>query len=294
MPQKKHLLYYRAAHFLIAITVFFPGIIFSYNLAPFLLSSFSEVYVTSSDTSSSKKISQAGMFFYDPPIRKQDDQKRWFLRFTPGFKLLSGNTDLITLKGELGLTFDDGITEYSNNISVSYSRVNKELAVNNGHLLLKYDRYIYKRWEFFVFSKFEYDIVAELSIRNNSGAGVKFVAFNNKYWRTDISLAPVFQYERYEQIEKDIDARFSLRYRLQLTPVESLHLSATLFYIPNIANFSDYRIELSTPLKTKLISFSRSGHLSLVVGYLLRYNSFVPVDVENLNQETTVGFELQI
>ena len=233
-------------------------------------------------------------FSYHPPTKKPKGQKRWFFIFSPKLNSFLGNNEILSFGGNAGLEYNDSILEVQAEYSAMYSRAQGELVAHIGNVVLRYDNYVFSRWEFFTFSRFTYDVMANLKVRNNTGAGMKFVAFRNRYLLTDISGAPVLQFEKYEQLDRTFDIRFSLRYRTNMFLTKGISLNSAVFYIPAFYNFSDYRIELDASGKIELFTLPTLQSLHLIVSYTLRFNSFAPSGTYKGDHTTTIAIELRI
>jgi hypothetical protein len=91
----------------------------------------------------------------------------------------------------------------------------------------------------------------------------------------DLSAAPTFQYEQRSDNTNIIDPRLSFRYRIVIHPLKAVQFNFTLFYIPNMIDFSDYRYDADTYIKfTLLESITGIGSgLYLNIGYKRKFNS---------------------
>lgn len=208
------------------------------------------------------------VFSYEEPVRKEPDDKRWFLTLSGWYERKTGNTDTLKTNGQTDIVFDDNISEFRMGGRIFYGEnaglVNEHKATG----VVKYDHYFLPHFEMFIFSQSDYNVPAKLSLRNNSGAGIKFAFFRNAFWKMDISGAPVYQYEDYKTRDTREEIRCSLRYRVVVTPIRSVVLSFASFYIPRMTDWSAYRSVLDSTLSVSLTKI-----IALKAGFLRNYNS---------------------
>lgn len=206
---------------------------------------------------------------------KGPKDKKFFLTLGVGYSRAIGNTDTQDVDTNAHIKYDDGRMEFSLGADYHYGETSSVLSENNFSGIVMYDYYLHKRWEVFFFSKFEFDEIANLVFRNNTGAGIKFVIFKNWFWKMDISGAPVFQYQLISDNSETIDPRLSFRYRIKMKPWKFLTFNMVLFYIPNMLNFEDYRYEFDTSINIALKEFTqyKGTGLFLKAGYKRKFNS---------------------
>ncbi len=210
---------------------------------------------------------ERGLFSYEAPVQKEPEEKRWFLTLSGWYERKTGNTDTLKTNGQADIIFDDNISEFRLGGRIFYGKnaglVNEHKATG----VAKFDHYFLPRFEMFIFSQSDYNIPAKLSYRNNSGVGVKFSFFRNAFWKVDVSAAPVYQYEDYETRDTREEFRWSLRYRVYITPAQPVAASFTAYYIPRMAGWADYRSILDSS-----ISISVTKFIALKAGFLRNYN----------------------
>ena len=124
--------------------------------------------------------------------------------------------------------------------------------------------------ELFLFSTAEYNEIIELEHRNNSGGGIKFLFIRNRYVLADLSAAPVYQYEKFEQNQAREEKRWSLRGRIELNPFNDEYMVRYYFYyIPEIGNSSNYRTIHDFSASKKIM-----GNVHFRGGYRREFNTY--------------------
>jgi hypothetical protein len=210
---------------------------------------------------------KTNIFSYEEPVRKESEERRWFLTLSGWYERKTGNTDTLKTNGQVDLVFDDNISEFRVGGRIFYGENAGEVNEHRATSVIKYDHYFLPRLELFIFSQSDYNVPAKLSFRNNSGSGVKLTFFRNAFWKMDASGAPVYQYEDYETRENTDEFRWSFRYRVNVTPVSPVTLSLTAFYIPRMAGWRAYRSVLDATLAVSITKL-----VTLKAGFLRNYN----------------------
>lgn len=208
-----------------------------------------------------------------PITLKPDTEKKWFFSVMTGYGLTAGNTGSHNADAGVAIEYENGLMALNVNADYHYGELAGVRSKNNFSGSVLYDYYLHRRWEIFVFTKCEFDSPASLIFRNNTGAGIKFVIFNNWFWKMDISAAPVFQYQ-VTNIES-FDPRISFRYRVNMTPWKILTVKAVLFFIPNMLNFANYRYEFEASARLALKEFTPGSGTGLFfnIGYSRKYDT---------------------
>ncbi len=232
----------------------------------------------------------------EPLKIKDEDEKKWFFELSAGYGLKMGNTDTQDVDSKASLEYNSGKTEFNVSTNIHYGETSGEITENNFLGSVMYDYYLVRRWEFFFFSRFEYDFVGGIIFRNNIGAGIKFVLFKNWFWKMDISGAPVFQYELQENNRGLIDPRLSFRYRVKMLPLKILSFNYVMFYIPNMLDFTDYRYDVDTYFQIRVTKFNTipDSGLYINIGYKRRYDSDPPVGNEEGDNNFYVSLSVKL
>lgn len=215
-----------------------------------------------------KKWVWTDIFAFDTPRQKGPDDKKWSFSLGGMFFDKNGNTDSLLANGETNLEFDDNVKNFEIFYQTFYSKVKGDVIENRGNGIVKYDHFLIPRVEFFMFTQHEYNKRLLLKYRNNDGAGLKFVLIRNNYWKLDISGAPVFQYEEYEEKDPKKEKRWSLRFRTRITPFKPISLNYVFFYIPNMTDKENYRYSHDASAVIAMTNI-----LSFKLGYIYMYNN---------------------
>ncbi len=207
---------------------------------------------------------------------KTPEEKRWFFTLGAWYEKKLGNTDMMRVNGSALVEFNNGVSEFIISWLQFYSEKNGDRFEENGTGIIKFDHYLISMLEIFLFSQLDYNIITGLRLRSTSGAGLKFVFFRNRYWTTDVSAAPVFEYERYTPDPTYRRFRASFRYRLKIRIMERLSLNGTVFYVPLLDNFRKYRFNIDAEAVLNVTAHAdREGGVMLKGGYRRQYSTFV-------------------
>lgn len=212
------------------------------------------------------------LFDTDTRVRKAEEEKRWFFALTGMYARKNGNTDTLDSSLSSSVRFDDNIVEGVLSYSGSYGETKSVRDENKGSVYAGLDWYLVSRFELFFYSQSDYDRMTDLAYRNVSGGGGKLVFVRNRFWKADLSGAPVYQFEKYSGERADREWRWSVRGRVTLAPEsELLRLHYVYFYIPSMGDSREYRQShefsvLLTPGKALLLK----------AGYRRDYDASVP------------------
>ncbi len=215
-----------------------------------------------------KTPTRESIFSYVHPAQKKGDEKVWYLTLGGMYERKLGNTDTLRSNAAVELKFDDEISSMILTYQGFYGTANGVKNEDRGSAVARVDHYIQPRIEIFTYSWSEYNLMADLTHRNNTGAGVKLAILRNYFWRMDLSGAPVYQYEKYRTREDTRDWRWSIRYRALATPVKYTLLSFICFYIPKMNETRDHRVVIDSKLTVNI-----TPELALSAGYIRNYNS---------------------
>jgi len=211
---------------------------------------------------------QPGIFSFEPGTKKGPDEKKWFFDLAGMYNRKKGNTDTLNENISTELQYDNNVTAFELGFRGFYGESSGVRNEKNGRGVIKLDHYIFPRIELFIFSQSEYNKPALLTYRNTSGGGAKFVFFKNYFWKVDLSGAPVYQYEDYENRNYTNELRWSIRFRINTTPLEWLKLNLTAFYIPEWNNPENYRTDFISSMTVYV-----AKHVSIKAGYIHGYNT---------------------
>lgn len=229
------------------------------------------------------------IFSYIPPQERGPMEKYLFYTLSGWYNKIGGNTNTLNSNLETELEINNNITSLVISYSTFYGRANDERNENRGIGIIKFDHYILPRIELFIFSQSEYNKMTFLEHRNNSGAGGKFIFFYNPILKLDLSNALVYQYENYEIETHTTEYRWSLRFRIRISPIEHIECSYVYFYIPKIDNYGHYRTELET-----YMSYIIDKYLSFKIGYINQYNKNALQGIKKTDKNFYTQISLQL
>jgi len=223
---------------------------------------------TVKDDGNSFKLSD--LFYYQKPVKKGDDEKKWSLNLSAGYTKNAGNTDLTSTTYGFFLKFNDNISVLKLNYYGSYGKLKETVIENKGTATLNYDYFLFWRIEFFSYTMSDYNKITLLTHRNGTGAGAKIFIIRNNYLLIDLSGAPIYQYEKYENQSPDEKWKWSIRGRAEIFPFDdSFSVKYCAFYIPSVKSKNNYRTTQDLSIYHKLI-----GSVSLKAGYRREFNTY--------------------
>lgn len=207
---------------------------------------------------------------YQTPVKKGDTEKKWSLNMSAGYTKSSGNTDLTNNTYGFLLKYNDYITVLKLNYYGSYGKLKETVIENKGTATLNFDYFLFWRIEFFSYTMSDYNKITLLTHRNGTGAGAKIFIIRNSYLLVDLSGAPIYQYEKYEDQSPDENWKWSIRGRAEIFPFDdNFSIKYYIFYIPSMKDKSNYRTRQELTLYHKLI-----GPVSLKAGYRRDFNTY--------------------
>lgn len=210
------------------------------------------------------------IFAYEHPVKKGADEKKWDFSLFGGYTEKSGNTETERLNYSAAYKYDDNITSFRLSYNGFYGKTGDVKDENKGMGSFNFSYYMLWRFEFFAYSTAEYNEIIELTLRNNSGAGLKFIFIRNRYLLADLSSAPIFQYEKFEERDPEKDKRWSIRGRIELFPFDEDYMIRYFFYyIPAMDNSENYRTIHDLTASKKIM-----GNIHFRAGYRKEYNTY--------------------
>jgi hypothetical protein len=225
------------------------------------------------------------LFSLDELKEKGPDEKRWFFTLGAWYEIKLGNTDTTRANGSALLEYKNGIEELILSWQQFYGEYVGKRNEERGSGIAKYDHYLVSLLEYFVFSQWDYNIITGLRIRGSSGTGLKLVFFRNRYWTTDFSAAPVYEYERHTAKSPRHDFRASFRYRVKIHVFGLLHLNCSVFYVPQIRDFGEYRFNIDADATLNVTrNADTAGGLLLKGGYKRLYDTYALPGKKKLDQ----------
>jgi len=210
------------------------------------------------------------LFTYKHPVKKGDTEKKWNFSLFGGYTEKKGNTETERISYSAAYKYDDNITSFRASYNGFYGKTKNVKDENKGIGSFNFSYYMLWRFEFFAYSTVEYNEIIELIQRNNSGAGIKFIFIRNKYLLADLSGAPIFHYEKFEERDAEKDKRWSIRGRMELYPFDEDYMIRYLFnYIPAMDDSSNYRTIHDFAASKKIM-----GNIHFRAGYRREYNTY--------------------
>jgi len=241
--------------------------------------------------SADKNFKFCDIFAYEHPEKKGDDEKKWNLNLAGSYIRIKGNTDSLDTTYSASFAFDNNITSFRAAFNGAYGKTSGIKDENNGTFTAGFDWYMFWRIEFFSYTMSDYDEITLLEHRNDSGAGLKFVFVHNKYLLVDISGAPVMQYEKYEDMDKVTDWRWSVRGRIEIFPDNTdFRIHYYTFYVQKMDNTGNYRTIHDIYMYMKII-----GVLGIKAGYRREYDTYTKeyLELYPLTKKTDEKYYLQ-
>lgn len=222
------------------------------------------------DEDSKAAFSISNLFSYVEPVKKGEDEKKWFLNVSGGFTKKEGNTESTNTTYSGFAKYDDDHTVLKLNYSGSYGKLKGVVNDNRGTGTANFDYFIFWRLEFFSYTMSDYNRITLLKHRNGSGAGFKFYFIRNNYLLLDLSGAPIRQYEKYEEQPAEKEWRWSVRGRIELFPFDNnFSVRYYMYYIPAMKDKSNYRTIQDLYLYAKI-----AGAFGIVAGYRREFNTY--------------------
>jgi hypothetical protein len=210
------------------------------------------------------------LFRYVQPVKKAENEKKWFLNISGGYVGKEGNTDSVNTTYGGSVKYDNYLIELMLAFSGSYGKLNDIVVENSGTSTLNFDYFLFWRFKSFFYTMSDYNKITLLEHRNGTGAGVKIYFVRNNYLLIDLSGAPLFQYEKYEEQDAEKKWAWSIRGRAEIFPYDDdFTLKYSVFYIPLMENHHIYRTIHDIYFYKKL-----SGALGFKTGYRREYNTY--------------------
>ena len=207
---------------------------------------------------------------YEKPVKKGDNDKKWYLNLSAGYIKKEGNTDSENSTYSGLIKYDNNHTTLKLNYFGSYGKLDNKVNENKGTATGNFDYFLFWRFKFFFYSMSDYDKITLLTHRNGTGAGAKIYLIRNNYILIDLSGAPIRQYEKYEEQPAKEDWRWSVRGRAQLFPFsEDFSVQYYAFYIPSMKDNNNYRTIQDLYFYKKI-----AGSLGFKAGYRREFNTY--------------------
>ena len=222
---------------------------------------------------------------------------QWSSEVKLGGLFYTGNVDKFNLNSSGNISHADSAFEFSANYKINYSEVDD--SVNNQLIegVLKYDYNPYGILSPFTLVKAYNNEPRGIKMRLSGLVGLKYTFINtvdkNNNEINDYSISAAIEYDREKYTTEKSDTsklRWSIRPKFEQNIGENVSFRHVTFYIPKVDNFSDYIIESTTSVNTKI-----SDNFSLELRYELEHFSHViRENMENTDQSVRVSLVFSI
>jgi len=118
-------------------------------------------------------------------------------------------------------------------------------TVDYGTGFMKYDHFFTKKFYGYAGFKIEHDGVAGLTYRTTTGPGVGYEWFESPAFNLSTEAGPAWVHETFENTGSRDFAALRLAYSVDWTPVKLLKLYNTFEYLPNMADFGQYLMNIN-------------------------------------------------
>jgi hypothetical protein len=217
----------------------------------------------------------------------------WSNAFTLSLASKRGNTNLTSYavsygsstKGDirmLGRTLTD--SEFSFSVAHSRGQYKGTLYEHKGNTRLVFDYHANQVFSPFMFTSWEYDSLAALDNRTNLGVGAKLRITKG----FSISLAGLWENEKYTDQTTASQARLSLRPKYKRTFASGTFVQWMLFYQPLVDNPDNYLINQTFTLNLK----TTLKWLGVTITATQQYNSTPPEGVRKEDTDVNLGFTI--
>ena len=126
---------------------------------------------------------------------------------------------------------------------------NEHTTIDNWFVLGKYDYFLTKQLYLYGATRIEQDNIAELNLRLTLGGGVGYQWFETPTFNFNTEGGMAWVYEDFKKGGTEDHAALRLAYHVDWTPIKPLKLFHNLEYLPNVADFSDYNLNLDAGLR---------------------------------------------
>lgn len=226
-------------------------------------------------------------------MRQQRGQEGFSLRGTLDLATQSGNVD----KTDLGINANTRYRRAPGTVLLAfqgdYGWQGGNQFSDQGLLHLRYTHELSRLFALEAFGQTDYDKARLLDARALVGGGVRVALVEGE--RTGLAVGASYMFEHEEldlppdadhPDETDVD-RLSSYVGLRWTINDNAAFSATGYAQPQIDDFEDIRVIASGGLETRVVD-----HVSLRLGYRLRYDSRPPDTIESTDTKLSAGLTI--
>jgi hypothetical protein len=218
----------------------------------------------------------------------------WKASLDVGAALYSGNVEKQDLRGLMRLIRNDEVLDFSLDVKSVLSTVDKKTKNKEHSATLKVDYLPENKIVPFVLFNAYQNIPKGYESRFGGLFGVKWVFFRGKKSDYSISAAYAFETEKFtndaegNSTKKSV-SKLSVRPKIEQTISEFAVFDAVAFYVPELENFSDYRIDLDLSLTNKVTQY-----ILTKFAYSMSYEKITPrPDIKNTDQAFVASIVLK-
>jgi uncharacterized protein DUF481 len=197
------------------------------------------------------------------PVHGQDAPDLWRAQLELGFNGSSGNSSFGILRTGGALSrLQTETYEFEISALVRYGKSEERVIADDMRSTIKFDWKPASDFSPFTFVTASRDQIRKIDVRVNGGAGAKwtFVRTEGERTKASFSLAATADYEDFAleagstEEETRNTLRWSTRLKLDHTFGSGAKISHVTFWQPKADGFSDYIVEMTNTLSTKLLS----------------------------------------
>ncbi len=172
------------------------------------------------------------------------------------------------------------------NTTLEYEKVDDMENENNFFLHARYNYSITRKWITELFFQMRYDDFLNIDQRELVGAGMRFEIINQNTVKIFAGMTAMYEYEvlTNEDVNKKIRMSDYLSFRYNS---DEFSFTSTVYYQPELADFSNYRTTWSSQAAFKLFK-----KLGLFINYDLNYDSRRPEGIPDVVAGLTGGLSL--
>jgi len=186
----------------------------------------------------------------------------------------------------IDVSFSIEKSSFSLGADFRYSKLDRDVSVNNGGFRVGYDSQVSKKWFAWTFNQSRYDRVQKINFENFFGGGPKYLLKNSAAFSTSLSIGILQHHVDYEGGKNENLARLSARHKMKWQISKSMNFKFVGFYQPDISSFSDYIVtgesELGHTISEKISvkmkvnetyrSVTETKHNDIITSFVLSVN----------------------
>lgn len=221
-------------------------------------------------------------------------QKRWNFELGAGMTQNSGNVDNFALKNYAELERNDSLISTNLNYKFVYQKEDEKETNKGFSAGLNFDLFQYGKFSPFVSTEVLTNEYKGYDFKISALTGFKYRIFTKKdTCDYSVSLAVVYDNVDYTPEENKLDRevfRLSVRPKIKQKIGDNFFIGHSTFYQPSLKDFSDYIVNSSTKLSSKITT-----KLFLEVSFNYEYRSKLPTeDYKNYDISTEVSLKLKL